>query len=191
VPTEFGVIFPEVKMPSNHLDAGQSRLHPYPDVLEGVLELDQWRTIWEQNARSTPDHSFFPPMLPSSYFDNRNPRYEFRRDWDPHSPEFPKPSTPFGEGHGCVLVRGNGQQLIGAASWRWWGIYERVSGVGFNIYLRTPQGWLWVSMDVRPTHYLPTYGPDIYREGEGDDGARIKRCLEELIQLGPRTYPYE
>ena len=189
--TEFRQLFPDAALPSCSLSDNRPQVHPFPGQLHKLSALAPWRTIWEQCAVSTRDRPFFPPMLPASYFRGYRPNYELRRDWRPSSKKRRQHLTHhFENGRCCVLVRHEGRQLIGAASWKWWGCQGHINGVGFSLFVQTKSGWLKIYFDLRPYYAEPTYGPQIYRAG-GNNADHIAASLEELIHLRQHGYPDE
>lgn len=189
VPTAFRQLFPDALLPPSDLEPGERQRHPYPKELKRLRELASWHAVWEESAESTREHPFFPPMLPASCFPGFKPHYELRRDWRSTSGDRPQQfSHNFENGSCCVLVRRDGKHLVGAASWKWWGLFGHIRGVGFSLYLRSKAGWLKVFFDIRPYYPEPTCGPSVYRESSKRDADHIWASLEELIHLPIHRY---
>jgi hypothetical protein len=192
-PTEFRLIFDDIKVAPCHLEKDEKIEHPFPKALRRISSLSAWREAWERNAFSTKAKPFFPPMLPSSYFEGRAARYEYRRDWVEHSVARRQERSNgsnnlpiLANGRCCVLVRDKSNHLIGAASWFWWGLSDLVSGVGYSLAVHHGSEWFHTYFDIRPDRFEPTYGPDIHRECQLNPRSFIKLCLDELVELGPR-----
>lgn len=192
-PSDFRLVFEDIEIAPCYLDKDEKTEHPFPKALQGIATLGAWREAWERNAFSTKARPFFPPMLPSSYFEGRGARYEHRRDWAEHSAVCRRHGSNrssdlpiLANGRCCVLVRDRRNQLIGAASWSWWGQRHLVRGVGYSLALRHDSEWLHAFFDIRPDSFEPTCGPTIHRESQLNPRGFIQDCLDELVELGPR-----
>lgn len=188
--TDFKALFPEAELPPSFLVADSETRHPFPPELKVVPELAQWRECWEKNALSTHDRHFFPPMLPPASFISPQLTYELRRDWKIGSDGKAHRTRAyhFENGSCGVLARNEHREIVGAASWNWWGTFGRMNGLCYRIYLLTESGWLYVTFELRPNHPFPSPGLVVIRDDTGKHRRQIESSLRKLSHLKAFRY---
>lgn len=129
-------------------------------------------------------------MLPMSCFLADELEVELRRDWrlSEDGSAVGVNLYHFSNGHCCALVRTKRRKLVGAMSWRWWGAFGRISGVGVSLYVLSKSRWLHVSFDIRGSYAKPTCGPDVSYEENSSLSSLTKADMISLATLDLHRY---
>lgn len=173
--TDLSKLFSDFERPKpESLSESIAVIHPFPAELQRLPVFASLGVAWETDNISTKDRAFMPPLPPPAVFGlKRFGDHEVYRSWHPA-----KKGEITNATLGVVLMDGAGT-CAGAVHWYWWG--WGFSGSDFTVVTRDAEGWLHVTMDIRPYEAMPSRGPILTRMSESDFEAEI----HFIRQIGP------
>lgn len=129
-------------------------IHPFPPEFEEIEVLKPWKKVWEELNISTKDRPFLVPAIPAECFEGKKFEIKQFQDWKLGE----RKCTTYA--NAGVLVY-NKDKIVGSMKWYWWGRGDSFKASDFTFYLRHKNTIISALIDVRPSHALPTLGPDI------------------------------